>query len=154
MRRISVVLKIIARIVTFPGLILGFLMGVVGVGPEGFLTIGSRISSLCMAGMAILFWLPNHRIRPYATVYLVITLVLTSTGLLVSCVYEIFQDGLQGSFVREAMPALLAGYFLTLSAPISLILYMKSEDRQQIGEQQTHKGGIAQRLRKQQGVKS
>lgn len=133
MRRIAFILKIISRILAAPYIILAVIIGIVGIGPEGALSLGNRIGALFGFVIGTVYWLPNHRIKPYATIYFIVTLLPVAHGLGM-CIYEIIHSGWDSSFVEEALPTLLLMMPLFLAPPASLFFYLKAEKQEEAEE--------------------
>ena len=105
-------------------------MGIIGIGPEGALSLGDRLGALFGFVIGTVYWLPNHRIKPYATIYFIVTLLPVAYGL-GSCIYEIVHGGWDSYFVQYILPTFLLWLPLFLAPPASLFFYLKAEKQEE-----------------------
>ena len=122
----SRVLKIIAKILGVCLVLWGIAMGIFGIiiGIDVFLQIFLCINSI---GTGILYWLPNEKILPHRKIYLVYTLIPFVGGIIMSA-YEVLIYGVDSPFVSDlAIFWVLIPASLSLAAPVSLLLHMKSK---------------------------
>ena len=130
----SRILKIIAKILGVCLVLWGIAFGVFGIilGIDLYLP-GLKAKFLAIficiyaIGMGIMYWLPNEKILPHKKIYLVLTL-FPAVGLGAMSVYEVLLHGIDSSFVTDlAIVWVLIMICLSLAAPLSLILHMKSK---------------------------
>ncbi|MDP2208953.1 MAG: hypothetical protein Q8K98_09305 [Bacteroidota bacterium] len=130
----SRVLKIIAKILGVCLVLWGIAFGVFGIilgidlyipGLEAkFLAILICIYAI---GTGILYWLPNENVLPHKKIYLMLTLIPFVGGIIMSA-YEVLIHGIDSPFVEDlAIFWVLIMICLSLAAPVSLLLHMKSK---------------------------
>jgi hypothetical protein len=139
MEKLSRILKIIAKILSFLKIVVGVIsfviFGIIGVGPDGMLSTGARIPSLVNGLLffilAYLYWLPNEKAQLYKKSYLVITgffAVASFISIFVMLIIGLFFDS---SFRDDAMGILTIGAVvmtcLYSAAPLSLLLHMRAK---------------------------
>jgi hypothetical protein len=134
MRNWSRILKIIAKILGVCLILWGIAFGVFGIilGIDLYLP-GLKAKFLAIficiyaIGTGILYWLPNEKILPHKKIYLVLTLIPFVGGIIMSA-YEVLIHGVDSPFVVDLeIFWVLIMICLSLAAPVSLLLHMKSK---------------------------
>lgn len=105
------------------------MLGVFGVGPDGSVPLKWRGAGLFSVVIGIMYWLPNEKIFLHRKIYLSLAL-LPVAGLIAMSVYEMLLQGIDSSFVTDlAIGWVALTICLLLAAPVSLILYSKSRQK-------------------------
>ena len=134
MRNWSRILKIIAKILGVCLILWGIAFGVFGfiLGIDLYLPdLKAKFLAIFICiyaiGTGILYWLPNEKILPHKKIYLMLTLIPFVGGIIMSA-YEVLIHGVDSTFVVDLeIFWVLIMICLSLAAPVSLLLHMKSK---------------------------
>ena len=121
----SKLLKVIAKIAGMILIFYGFFLGILGIGPDGEVSIQPRIIGLAVLALGFLNFLSNETIngsKLRCVSYFFITLS-PAIILILSSLATIFSVGLSSFFISGGLSIFLIMFPALLLAPLSLLFF-------------------------------
>jgi hypothetical protein len=125
----SKILKVISFLIGIPFCLFGFLVGIIGIGPDGFVEFGARLVGIIILLIGIVDCSPNRKLLKFYKRVLFLTL---------SPIAFIYGSGISGVIANPDLELVMSEVFffivivaiMFLPAPLSLLFYKKSVNNQ------------------------